>query len=47
MSPKKIIVKNTNITIPTIYGYLRVFTDKQDLDNNKKEIICKARELGF
>lgn len=30
-----------------VYGYLRVSTDKQDIDAHRKEIILKHYELGF
>jgi DNA invertase Pin-like site-specific DNA recombinase len=30
-----------------IYGYLRISTDKQNIDNNKSEILLKANKLGF
>lgn len=32
---------------PKIYGYLRVSTEKQSLDNNKAEILLKANSLGI
>ena len=28
-----------------VYGYLRVSTDKQDINNNKADILLKANEL--
>ena len=31
----------------TLYGYLRISTDKQDISNCKKEILIKANNLGF
>ena len=30
-----------------IYGYLRISTDKQNIENNKKEILLMANNLGF
>lgn len=30
-----------------IYGYLRVSTEKQDLEGNKNEIICLCTKLGY
>ena len=31
--------------MPNVYGYLRISTDKQNIDNNKAEILLKANEL--
>jgi len=36
----------SEILTPMVYGYLRVSTDKQDLQSNKQEIICFCTELG-
>lgn len=35
------------MTSPKVYGYLRISTDKQDINNNKAEILLKANSLNL